>query len=79
MRSLLADGLQAVYDGVISVLGRNNLEPELKYRLLESSVDIIGRHPLDGRFLKLCRSIEIHPLLSNLLEKNIKKYQKIVR
>ena len=79
MRSLLADGLQAVYDGVISVLGRNNLEPELKYRLLESAVDIIGRHPLDGRSLKLRRSIEIRPLLSNLLEKNIKKYQKIVR
>ena len=79
MRSLLADGLQAVYDGVISVLGHNNLEPELKYRLLESSMDIIGRHPLDGRSLKLHHSIEIRPLLSNLLEKNIKKYQKIMR
>jgi hypothetical protein len=37
IRSLLADGLQAVYDGVIRVLGRNNLGPELKYRLLESA------------------------------------------
>jgi hypothetical protein len=78
-RSPLADGLQAVYDGVISVLGRKNLEPELKYRLLESAVDIIGRHPRDGTSLKLRRSIEIRALLSNLLETNIENYQKIVR
>ena len=73
----LADGLQAVYDGVISVLGRNNPESELKYRLLESAVDIIGRHSRDGTSLKLARSIEIFPLLSNLLD--MKKYQKVVR
>ena len=78
VRSPLADGLQAVYDGVISVLGHDNLEPELKYRLLESAVDVIGRHLRDGKSLKLRRSIEIRPLLSNLLERDIKNYQKIV-
>jgi len=77
MRSPLADGLQAVYDGVINVLGRNNPESELKYRLLESAVDIIGRHSRDGTCLKLARSIEVFSLLSNLLD--MKKYQKVVR
>jgi hypothetical protein len=79
IRSLLADGLQAVYDGVITVLGRNSLEPELKYRLLESAMDIIGRRPRDGTSLKLRRLIEIRPLLSNLLEKKTENYQKVVR
>ena len=78
VRSLLADGLQVVYDGIISILGCNNLVPELKYRLLEPAVDILGKHPWDGKSLKLHHSIKIHPLLSNLLEKNIENYQKIV-
>jgi len=76
-RLSLADGLQAVYDEVIRSL--KSLESEGKYRLLESAVDLMGRHPRDGRPLKLRRSIEICPLLSNLLEKNIENYQKIVR
>jgi hypothetical protein len=68
-----------VYDGVIRVLGRNNIGPELKYRLLESAMDIIGRRPRDGTSLKLRRSIDIRPLLSNLLEENTINYQKVVR
>jgi hypothetical protein len=39
-------------------------------------MDIIGRRPRDGTSLKLRRSIEIRPLLSNLLEENTKIIRK---
>jgi hypothetical protein len=79
IRSPLADGLQAVYDGVIKALRDSKDQPEEKYRLLHASVDILGRSAQAGTSLKLTRSVEIHPLVSDLLESNVKKCRKVVR
>jgi hypothetical protein len=76
--SLLADGLQAVYDGVMSVLRRKNLEPELKYRLLKSAVDIIGKHPRDGTSLKLGDYMEVRALVSDVRQSNQKLVQQFL-
>jgi hypothetical protein len=78
IRSPLADGLQAVYDGVISVLERNNLELDPKYRLLESAVDIIGKHHRDGTSLKLGDYMEIHALVSDIWESNQRLVQQFL-
>lgn len=77
LRSALADGLQAVYNGVIGAL--EGLEPEDKYRLLQFAVNILGESVQEGIPLRTCRSIDILPLLSNLLEKNTGNYQKVVQ
>lgn len=77
IESPLADGRQAVYEGVIGAL--NGLEPDIKYRLLHCAMDILGTSAGSGTSLKLICSVKIFPLLSNLLEKNIENYTKVVR
>jgi len=79
VRSLLADGLQAVYDAVIRILERNNSKLEVQYQLLQFAVNTLRRRAHEGTYLKLGRSIEILPLLSNLLEQRIENYQNVVR
>jgi hypothetical protein len=76
-RVILADGRQAVYEGVIAVL--KNLGPEDKRRLLHSAVDILGKSAQGGTSLKLSPSIEIYPLLSDLLEGNTEHDQKVMQ
>ena len=66
-----------MYEGVVRALG--NLEPQDKHRLLHSAVDILGKSAQGGTPLKLHRSIEIHPLVRDLLESDIKNYQQVVR
>ena len=68
--SPLVDGLQAVYDGVVRVLGRNNPEPEVKRRLLQSAVDIVGRRAQKSTSLKLGDYMEIRALVSDVWESN---------
>ena len=75
--SSLADGRQAVYEGVIGAL--NGLELEIKYQLLHSAMDILGKSARDGPSLKLRHLGEIHPLMSDLLEGNNVKYRKLAR
>jgi len=79
VRSLLADGLQAVYDAVIRILECNNSKLEVQYQLLQFTVNILRKCAHEGTYLKLGRSIEILPLLSNLLEQRIENYQNVVR
>jgi hypothetical protein len=64
MRSPLADGLQAVYDGVIGAL--KSVEPEVKYQLLCSAVDILGKSAQDRTSLKLRPPIEILALVADI-------------
>ena len=73
----LADGRQAVYEGVIGAL--KGLEPKAKHLLLQSAMDILGKSAQGGTSLKLGRSIEILPFLSNLLESNIENYKTVMR
>ena len=72
--SPLADGRQAVYEAVIEALKKH--EPAEKHQLLQLAMDILGKSVKDGTSLKQIRSIEILPLLSNLLES---KYKGVVR
>ena len=76
-RVILADGRQAVYEGVIRAL--KGLEPQVKHRLLQSAMDILEKSAQDDTSLKLGLSVKILPLLSNLLENNIQDYQQVVR
>jgi len=71
-RTPLADGLQAVYNGVIDVLKRNKAEPGLKCRLLQSAVDIVGRRAQESKSLKLGDYMEICALVSDVWESNQK-------
>ena len=60
----LADGLQAVYDAVIRAL--SGLDPDAKLRLLESTVDIIGRGVRGSTPLQQSDSAKIHALVSDI-------------
>ena len=75
IRSSLADGRQAVYEGVIGAL--DGLELEAKYQLLHSAMDILGKSAQDGPSLKLIYIGKVHPLMSDLLESNDVKYRKL--
>jgi hypothetical protein len=77
--SPLADGLQAVYDGVIMALRDSKDQLEEKYQLLQVSLDILGKSVQAGTSLKLTRSVEIRPLVSDLLESSDEKCRKVVR
>jgi len=57
MRSSLAGGLQAVYDEVIGAL--KSIEPEAKYQLLRSALDILEKSVQGGTPLKLSPTINI--------------------
>ena len=69
----LADGRQAVYDQVIDELKKATLQPEITFQLLGKTVEILGGHQAN---LKLSRSIEICPLVADLLRSDEKCYQK---
>ena len=75
--SPLADGRQAVYEAVIRALKRH--KPAKKHQLLHSAMDILGKRIQDGTSLTQIRSVEILPLLSNLLESNIENYKSVAR
>jgi len=71
----LADGLQAVYNGVIDVLKDNNADPELKCQLLRFAMDIVGKRAQESRSLKLGDYMEVRALVSDVWKHN----QKLVR
>ena len=73
----LVDGRQAVYEAVIGALKK--YKPADRHQLLHYALDILGKRVEDGTSLKLIRSIEILPLLSNLPESNIENYKSVVR
>ena len=66
------DGRQALYEKVIQSLSTKS-DPEVKYRLLRLAVDV---PPSRHSELKLSRSIEIRPFLSELLDSRNHDYQK---
>ena len=76
IRSSLADGRQAVYEGVIGAL--DGLELEAKYQLLHSTMKILEKPESvqDGPSFHLG---EIYPLMSDLLESNDVKYRRLAR
>ena len=67
----LADGRQALYDQVIDNLREPALEPEIKFQLLDNTVNILGR----VANLKLSSSIEIRPLAAGLRSSSDRRYQ----
>ena len=75
--SPLVDGRQAVYEAVIGALEK--YKPADRHQLLHYALDILGKRVEDGTSLKLIRSTEILPLLSNLPESNIENYKSVVR
>ena len=77
-RSLSADGLQAVYDGIIRVLGGDNFESEVKCHFLQSAVGIVGRRVRESTSLKLGDYMEIRALVSDVLESNLKLGQQFL-
>jgi len=77
IRWSLADGWQAVYEGVIKTL--NGLEPRGKHLLLQYAMDILGQSAPGLTSLKLGRSIDILPLLSNLVESNLESHKMVMR
>jgi len=64
MRLSSADGLQAVYDGVIGAL--KGVEPEVKYQLLRSAVDVLGKSVQNSTSLKRSPSIEVLALVADI-------------
>lgn len=75
---LLADGWQAVYEGVIGTLRYINLET--KHRFLHSAMDILaGKSPQGSTSRKLSRSNKIFPLVSDLWKSNIKSDQEVAQ
>ena len=68
--SPLADGLQAVYDGVIRVLELNILEPEVKCQFLQYAVDIVGMRSWASTSLKLGDYMKIRALVSDVQGSN---------
>ncbi|KIM35808.1 hypothetical protein M413DRAFT_32265 [Hebeloma cylindrosporum] len=65
-----ADGLQAVYDGVIKVLKYHKDHIAEKYIILQAAVNIVGRRARQNTSLKLGNSTEIHALVSNIRKGN---------
>jgi len=63
--------------GVIKAL--NGLEPKGKHLLLRSAMKILRRNAPGVTSLKLGRSIEILPLLSNLVESNLESHKMVMR
>ncbi|KDR70482.1 hypothetical protein GALMADRAFT_76143, partial [Galerina marginata CBS 339.88] len=73
---ILADGRQAVYDGVIGGLRSTETATETKYQLLKSTVDILLN---SGPTLNLCHLNEIKNFTSDLRESNNEDYQEMAR
>lgn len=63
---------------MIRVLEHNNPEPEVKCRLLQSAVDIVGRRARESRSLKLGGFVEIHALVLDVWESNQKLVQQFL-
>ena len=71
----LADGRQAAYDQAIDELGKPDLEPEITFKLLHDTVDILW----DPANLRLSPSIEICPLIADLRRSNENRYREIAQ
>jgi len=67
-----------VYDGVIKTLTQGGLEPGVKYRLLESAVEIVRGCGQGNTSLKLGDSIDIRASVSDVPNKT-ENQQKVVR
>ena len=78
MRSPLADGLQAVYDGVIKALKARRGQPEAKYKLLQAAMEIVGRRAQESTSLKLGDYTEIRALVSDVWESDQKLVQQFL-
>ena len=65
-----------MYDQTIDELKKPALEPEVTFKLLRDTVDILWGHPAN---LRLSPSIEICPLVADLRRSNEKRYQEIAQ
>jgi len=64
---------EKLYYRVINELKKAALKPDIMFRLLDNTVDILGGVHQDN--LKLSPSIEIRPLVSELRHSNETRYQ----
>jgi len=67
-----------VYEGVIGSLGENN-RPEIKYQLLHSAMDVLGKNAQRSTTAKLDRSFDVLRLVSDLWESDNEKYREVAR
>ena len=72
----LADGRQAAYDQAMDKLKKPALDPEITFKLLHDTVDIMWGHPAN---LRLRPSIEICPFVADLRRSNEKRYREIAQ
>lgn len=71
----LGDGQQALYESLINALNKNpNLEPERKIELLRVAMDTLVEPDL-----KLGRSVDTYPLVSDLWKSNNKDHRELAR
>lgn len=68
-----------MYEAVIRALKNPVLGPDIKYQTLRRTVDIMRECSQDGTHLNLSRSIEIRPLVTDLLRSDTTEYQGIAR
>ena len=78
LRLGVGDGRQAIYEKMIEVLRENVSESKVQHQLLDFSMGIFERNPLDRAQRKLMRSVEIRSSLSKLSESQNKEYQETV-
>ena len=67
-----------MYEGVIGSLGENN-RPEIKYQLLHSAMDVLGKNAQRSTTAKLDRSFDVLRLVSDLWESDNEKYREVAR
>lgn len=79
LRLGVGDGRQAIYEKMIEVLRENVPDAMVQHRLLDFSMGIFEKNPLDRAQRKLMRSVEIRSSLSKLLESQHKEYQETVQ
>ena len=65
-----------MYDQVIDELKKPALKPDVTFRLLRNTVNILWGHQAN---LRLSPSIEIWPLVAVLRRSNEKRYQEIAQ
>ena len=63
---------------MIKVLEHNNPEPEVKCRLLQSAVDIVGGRARESKSLKFRGFMEIHAFVLDVWESNQKLAQQFL-
>jgi hypothetical protein len=75
----LADGWQAVYEGVIEGLRDKNSQSEAKAQLLNFALDILTKSVRKDTLPKLHYSYSVRTLVSDLWKCNNEDYQQIAR